>query len=290
MPRLRPAALFAVLLTGALLWGGPPAHAQDRGQTVPRVSPNASVSQTVGVTTVEITYGRPHVRDREIFGALVPFGEVWRTGANEATTISFSTPVRVEGQSLPAGTYGLFTIPGPDTWTLIFNEQAEQWGAYKYDDSTDALRVDTAPTSAPTHEMMTFTFTDVTDSTATVQLLWDETRVPFDIAVNTIDVLRRRASEEVPSATEWQTPLRYVVYALENEVLLDEALGWAQRSIELDERYGNLRMKAEVHAALGQYDAAVTAGEAALAKAEAQDDPPGGVEELRGSVDRWASQ
>jgi len=113
----------------------------DRENTVPRVSPNALVGQTIGVTEVRIAYGRPSVRGRKIFGGLVPFDEVWRTGANEATTISFSTPVRIEGTSLDAGTYSLFTIPGPETWTLIFNSEPEQWGAYNYDSSKDILRV-----------------------------------------------------------------------------------------------------------------------------------------------------
>ena len=281
----------AVLSTAlALLICGSPSAAQERGNAVPRVSPNATVGQTIGVSKVEIAYSRPSARGREIFGGLVPFGEVWRTGANEATTISFSTPVRIEGNALEAGTYGFFTIPGPDQWTLIFNETAKQWGAYNYDSSTDALRVQVEPESASAREMMTFSFHDVTDSTATVALRWSETRVPFKIAVNTTSVLRSRADEMMADASDWRAPIPYVGYALENDVLLDEALAWINRSIELEERFGNLRMKANVLAATGQYAQAVETGTAALSKAEDMDESPNGVEELRNQIETWKSE
>lgn len=281
----------AVLSTAlALLICGSPSAAQERGNAVPRVSPNATVGQTIGVSKVEIAYSRPSARGREIFGGLVPFGEVWRTGANEATTISFSTPVRIEGNALEAGTYGFFTIPGPDQWTLIFNETAKQWGAYNYDSSTDALRVQVEPESASAREMMTFSFHDVTDSTATVALRWSETRVPFKIAVNTTSALRSRADEMMADASDWRAPIPYVGYALENDVLLDEALAWINRSIELEERFGNLRMKANVLAATGQYAQAVETGTAALSKAEDMDESPNGVEELRNQIETWKSE
>ena len=281
----------AVLSTAlALLICGSPSAAQERGNAVPRVSPNATVGQTIGVSKVEIAYSRPSARGREIFGGLVPFGEVWRTGANEATTISFSTPVRIEGNALEAGTYGFFTIPGPDQWTLIFNETAKQWGAYNYDSSTDALRVQVEPESASAREMMTFSFHDVTDSTATVALRWSETRVPFKIAVNTTSALRSRADEMMADASDWRAPIPYVGYALENDVLLDEALAWINRSIELEERFGNLRMKANVLAATGQYAQAVETGTAALSKAEDMDESPNGVEELRDQIETWKSE
>jgi hypothetical protein len=162
-----------------------PAGAQDRidrGNEEARVSPNAAVSQTIGTTEVRLTYGRPSVKGREIFGGLVPYGEVWRTGANEATTVSVTSDVMIEGEPLSAGTYSLYTIPGKEQWTLIFNNVAEQWGT-DYDESKDALRVKVSPESAPTHEMMTFTFEQVTAKKGTCVLYWNETRVPFEIQV-----------------------------------------------------------------------------------------------------------
>jgi len=157
-----------------------PALAQERGSEEARVSPNAAVSQTIGTTEVRITYGRPQVNGRTIFGDLVPYGDVWRTGANEATTISFSSDVTVEGEPLSAGTYSLYTIPGKDTWTIIFNNVANQWGT-DYDKSKDALRVQVSPESAPEREMMTFFFENVTDTSGTCVLHWADVRVPVEI-------------------------------------------------------------------------------------------------------------
>ena len=172
-----PLLLFAAVLTA-------PAAAQERSNEEARVSPNAAVSQTIGTTEVRITYGRPSVNDRTVFAedGLVPFGEVWRTGANEATTISVSDDVTVQGESLSAGTYSIYTIPGPDTWTLIFNDVANQWGT-EYDEGEDVLRVEATPESGPQVEMMMFYFENVADGAGTGVLHWNETRVPFEIEV-----------------------------------------------------------------------------------------------------------
>ncbi len=159
-----------------------PGMAQERGNEEPRTSPNAAVSQTIGTTEVRITYGRPQVKGREIFGALVAYGEVWRTGANEATTFSVSSDITIEGEPLPAGTYSLYTIPGADQWTLIFNNVADQWGT-NYDQNEDALRVQVSPESATSREMMTFLFEEVTARRGTCVLHWADVRVPFDIRV-----------------------------------------------------------------------------------------------------------
>ncbi len=182
-PILRPFRfLLPLLVLGTVL--GSPALAQERGNDEVRVSPNAAVSQTIGTTEVRLTYGRPSMNGRTIFAddGLVPYGEVWRTGANEATTISVASDVMIEGEPLSEGTYSLYTIPGPDTWTIIFNNTANQWGT-SYDESEDALRVEVSPKSAPTREMMTFLFTNVSETSGTCVLHWNETRVPFTIEV-----------------------------------------------------------------------------------------------------------
>ncbi len=173
------AVFFLLLFLPALV---APATAQERGNEEARVSPNAAVSQTIGTTQVRITYGRPQVKGRTIFGELVPYNEVWRTGANEATTFSVSSDVTIEGEPLSAGTYSLYTIPGPDTWTIIFNNVANQWGT-NYDESEDALRVEVSAESAPPREMMTFLFEEVTDTAGTCVLHWAEVRVPFEIQI-----------------------------------------------------------------------------------------------------------
>jgi hypothetical protein len=170
------AGLFVLLLNL-------PAMAQKRAANETRISPNASVSQTIGTTVVSIYYGRPAVRTRKIFGQLVPFNKVWRTGANEATVITFSDDVLIEGEKLKAGKYGLFTIPGKDQWTLIFNNVPTQWGAFNYESAKDALRVKVEPKKGQHVEQLMFYFKDITSDSATVVLHWDETKVPFTIEV-----------------------------------------------------------------------------------------------------------
>ena len=149
-----------------------------------RVSPNAGVMQTIGTTMVHIMYGRPSVNDRDIFGGLVPYDEVWRTGANEATTITFSSDVTIEGQPLAAGTYGLFTLPTADSWTFIFNNTADQWGAFDYDSEEDALRVTVQPTHEFEVEQMGFWFDEVSATSAKAVLGWAGTMVAFEIGVS----------------------------------------------------------------------------------------------------------
>lgn len=158
-------------------------HAQERGGEDPRVSPDAAVSQTIGLTEVSVTYGRPGVRDRDIFSidGLVPFDQVWRTGANEATTITFSDDVRVEGEPIQAGIYGLFTIPQEDQWTIIFNRIANQWGAYDYDEAEDVLRVEVTPEESHYVDQMMFYFENITEESGNLVFHWDDTKVPVTI-------------------------------------------------------------------------------------------------------------
>ena len=157
------------------------AFAQERGNQEPRVSPNAAVSQTIGTTQVRITYGRPSVNDRTIFGGLVPFGEWWRTGANESTAITFSDDVMVEGEKIEAGTYSLYTVPGEDEWTVIINSKLS-WGT-QYDKSQDVARVTVDYESGQQMEQFMIYFQNVTNNSAECVLHWDTTKVPFTIKV-----------------------------------------------------------------------------------------------------------
>ena len=286
------AALALLALAAAIALAPPAAHAQPQRSTqLPRVSPNAAVSQTVGVTDVHITYGRPSVNDRDIFGGLVPYGEVWRTGANEATTITVSNDVQIEGQSLKAGTYGFFTVPGREAWTLIFNETAEQWGAYEYDQSQDALRVEVEPQEAPhPHEQMGFHFGSVTDSSATAALVWDETRVPFRIETNTSAHVRTRAEAAAENAEDWRAPLRYAAYALENDLYPEAALDWVNRSMALAENFQNTALKARLLASMERYEDARRFAERAMTRAEEGNGTPQGLEQFEEQVAGWPSR
>ena len=153
-----------------------------RDNSEARVSPNASISQTIGNAVVSIEYSRPSVKGRDVFGGLQPYGEVWRTGANEATTIVIPKDAKVEGQDLPAGVYALFTIPGETEWKVVFNSTAKQWGHFKHDASADVLSVSVEPQEAHHAEMFHFGFGDVTSSAATLYIHWATTKVPVKIA------------------------------------------------------------------------------------------------------------
>lgn len=155
--------------------------AQERANDEPRVSPNAKVSQTVGTTDITITYGRPAVDDRTIFGDLVPYDEVWRTGANESTALVVSDDVTIEGNKLEAGTYSIYTIPGEDEWTVIIND-IMSWGT-EYDEAGDVIKFTVEPEEADFREQLMFYFEDVTEESATIALHWDTVKVPFTIKI-----------------------------------------------------------------------------------------------------------
>jgi hypothetical protein len=158
--------------------------AQGQNNQKPAASPACTLKQRVGLTDIEIVYSRPGVKNRKIFGGLVPYGEVWRTGANAATQISFSKPVKLNGADVPAGTYSLFTIPGETEWTVILNKTVKQWGAFKYDEKADFVRVKATPvTLAEPVETFTIDINDIRDDSATLNLIWDKTRVPVKLTV-----------------------------------------------------------------------------------------------------------
>ena len=184
MKRLPKAVLPLVLLAAAL-----PATGQTPPLNLPQPSPEASVGQTVGLTEISIHYHRPAVNKRKVWGELVPYGEVWRAGANENTTFTVSSPVKVEGNALAAGTYGLHMIPTEKEWTVVFSKISSAWGSFSYDPKEDALRVTVTPTKAPFEERLSYSFADPSNRAATMVLHWEETAVPVHIEVDTPSVV-----------------------------------------------------------------------------------------------------
>jgi Protein of unknown function (DUF2911) len=261
------------------------AIAQQPALSFPRLSPNASVSQTIGITEVTLHYSRPGVKERKIWGGLVPYGQVWRTGANENTTISFSTPVTIEGHALPAGLYGLQTIPGENEWTIIFSKDAALWGAFSYKQEDDALRVQVKPSTADFQERMGFELDDLTDTSAKVVLRWEKLSVPFTLQVDTPKLV----DEAAKNALRWQTSLQAANYCLQNDTCLDDAARWIDSSIALEPTFANLRTKALLLAKKNDYKGAVTAGEKALAAGKAMTQPPQAqqVSDLEKSIADW---
>ena len=194
----------------------------------PVASPAATLKQRVGLTDIEVTYSRPSMRGRKIFGSLEPYGKVWRTGANNATKVTFSTAVKFGGTDVPAGTYALFSIPGPDEWTVILNKVPAQWGAYSYDAKNDVARVKAVPArlAAPV-ETFAIGFSDLaSESAATFTLTWENVLVPVKIEVDVAGVLVPQL-EAVMSAPEGKKPyLSAAMFYYENNLDLDKALAW----------------------------------------------------------------
>ena len=158
-----------------------------QGIETPRASPKASVTQIIGVCTVTVNYSRPSVRNRKIFGDLVPYGKVWRAGANEATTISFNYPIQIGGKQIPSGTYGLFMIPNEQEWTIILNKDWNQWGAYNYNEADDIVRVGVVPKNDGNIEMCIYSFVDVDKTKGVLRLQWENVKVDIEIGTETHD-------------------------------------------------------------------------------------------------------
>ena len=247
------------------------AHAQSVILDLPRASQRAVVTQRIGITDVSISYHRPLVNKRKIWGGVVPYGDVWRAGANENTTIAFTDPVNVEGKTLPKGTYGLHMIPGENEWTLIFSKNSTSWGSFTYDQKEDALRVAVKPQPADFHEALTYDFDDVKPDSSIVTLRWEKVAVPFKVAVNLNDVVQQSLNQQLRGLAQytwfgWDDAATYLV---DNKGNLDEALKYSNNSIQNEERYENLFTKSRILGALGRKDEANGAKNKALAKANA---------------------
>lgn len=260
--RLLPAFVLAVLVTA-------PLRAQNRTLTTPELSPRARVEQTVGLTELSVDYHRPAVRGREVWGALVPFGEVWRAGANENTVFETSTDIQIQDQALPAGRYGLHAIPDEDTWTIIFSTMADAWGSYTYDPDEDALRVTVSPRSAPHAERLAYRFDAPEEDTVILVLHWAEVEVPVSIAVDTPGVVLASMERElrgIPGffAEGWN---QIAEYALDHNRRLGDALDWVEVSIQRQPSFANRMTKAGLLAALGQDREAAEVREDAFANA-----------------------
>ncbi len=269
MTRFRVLALAAVA-TAAALGTAASAVAQ---LDLPRVSPKATVAQTVGVTDVTVTYCRPSVKGRTIWGGLVPYDQVWRTGANEATTITFADDVTVDGNKLPSGTYGLFTIPGKDEWTIIFNKGAKQWGAYEYKQDQDALRIKVKPHGDEFRELLTVWFPAVGVDSATVAISWEKVTVPFTVNVDTTGKVMAAARKAIAEAKpdDWRTPYRAASFCLDNNVNLTDAKAWLDKSVSVKETMANLSGQARLLAMQGDKSGAIALAKKAITVGKAAD-------------------
>jgi hypothetical protein len=239
---------------------------------LPRPSPMQTITQAVGLTDITICYSRPGVKGRSIWGTLVPYGQVWRTGANEATTIQFSTDVTVGGKQLPAGTYSLHTIPGKDSWTIVLNSDKNLWGSFGFDPAKDLLRFEAKPKAAPFTEWLTFDFADVNPETAKIVLRWEKIAVPFQVTTGTAARAMGNISNAMASAAadDWRTPYTAASYAFEQGDTAN-ATAWLEKSLTAKKTMAALWLKARMQAKAGNKSEAMKTANAALALAGPDD-------------------
>jgi hypothetical protein len=259
-------------------------------QDLPRPSPKGSISQTVGLTDISITYSRPGVKERTIWGGLVPYNKLWRTGANEATKIAFSDDVKINGQPLSAGTYSVFTIPTETEWTIIVNKNTQLWGTNEYDEKEDALRIQVKPQPADFAERMSFIFTDLKDNSATVALHWEKLMVPFtvevDVHARAMANIQKAMAEAEPD--DYLTPYRSANYCLNSDTDLEQALEWINKSVSLKETYFNTSVQARLYAKLGKHKEAIAAAEKSIQLVKANDSDAD-TSELEKMIAEWKS-
>jgi hypothetical protein len=220
---------------------------------LPRPSPGAKVSQQIGLTEVTVDYSRPGVKGRKIWGGVVPFDKLWRTGANQATKISFSRDVTFGDKAVPAGTYALFTIPTKGAWTVILNKKADQAGTGQdYKAADDVARIQVQPkASATSLERMEFTFSDLADDHASLDLEWEKLRVSVPIKAGT----GAQALANIKNALDssWRTYASAARYMLESTKDYDTGLRYIDQSLALKEDWFNVWIKASLLASKGNY-------------------------------------
>lgn len=273
---------LVVTALAAALFMPLPARSQGLSRPPDGDNQHARVSQWIGLVEVTVDYHSPDVhapdgRDRagHIWGELVPYGLSdlgfrdckecpWRAGANENTTVSFSHGVRIEGQPLAAGTYGLHMIPGRESWTLIFSRNSTSWGSFSYDPKEDALRVTVKPAESEHHEWLTYEFTDRQPDKATCSLKWEKLAIPFTISVPNISELyfaqiqNEMRNEQSFTWVNWE---RAAQFCLSNKLHLDQGLVWAQGAVTTpffgEANFTTLKTLAQLQIANGKKDLAM---------------------------------
>lgn len=259
---MRRFSLLLFMVTSVLVAQAPPL-------TLPDASPRAQVQQRVGLTDIEVTYHRPAVKGRKVWGGLVPYGKVWRAGADENTVVAFDTPIRVGGTTLPAGRYGLHMLPTATTWTVMFSSHSQGWGSYSYDPKEDVAKVTVTPVPTEATERLAFTFDDPSDKGVTLSLRWEQLRVPIPIEVDTKQVVVASLRNQVRGMGQFfpETWSGAAAWCVSHDTNLDEAMTWVDRSLAMKETYGGLRTKAALLEKEGDAKGAETLRVRALAVA-----------------------
>ncbi len=260
---------LALLLAAGLAAAQAPNQVQSVFVNLPEASQRAVAIQRLGTVDVTITYHRPLTYGRKVFGGIVPYGQVWRAGANESTTIEFSDKVSIDGHSLEKGIYGLHMIPTEKEWTIIFSNNSTQWGSFFYDQKEDALRITTTPASSEKQDALVYEFNDLKQDSTRVTLRWDRTAVSFPVKVNFVESALTSIRNQLRGAAafNWMSHNDATEWCLENKVNYEEASRWIDRSVTIEERFENLETKSRLLVALGKESEGKTVKEKAFAKA-----------------------
>lgn len=257
---------LALSLLAMVSFAGPRVHAQSALLNLPRDSQHSVVMQRIGITDITVNYHRPLVKGRTIWGKVVPYGEVWRAGANENTTVEFTDAVSVEGKPLEKGAYGLHMIPGENEWTVIFSKAHTSWGSFTYKEADDALRVTVKPQPSDFHEGLTYDFDDVKADSTVLTLRWDKLAVPIKIGVNVNEIVKQSLHNQLQGLAQytWEGWDDAGTYLVDHKFDLEEALQYEDTSVRTEERYDNLMTKARILDELGRKDDATVARNRAL--------------------------
>lgn len=259
-------------------------------QRLPQPSPPAKVEQIIGLTTVQVEYSRPSMKGRPIFGDLVPMGKVWRTGANQCTLLRTDGMMMVEGQKLSAGTYSVLTVPGEESWQVMFNRDTTLWGEDGYKDELNALvvKVMRDKNDRPV-ETFTIHFGDLKEDQATMFLSWENITVPVvmqaDSRAQAITNIQKAIEDPKAGFGTFHSSARF---CLDRGLMLKEALGWAQKSVTMEKKFWNLHTLAKLYAANGMYKEAIaTAEESMKLSQEAANE--GYVKMNKEGIEKWAA-
>lgn len=264
-----PARLFAgISLCAVLLLGNAALFAQTvqapelPQRRVPMISQGQMIKQVIGLSDITVTYHRPGVKGRTIWGGLLPYDQVWRAGANEPTLITFSDPVTINGTKLGAGTYRFLLIPGKTEWTLIFNTEVKNWGTI-YEEKYDSLKVKVQPVAIPHEEWLSFSLTDLTPTSARVVVAWEKLAVSFTAEFATLAKIESQVGD-------WRVLNQAARYGLAEKFSPEQAMVWVERSLVLNRTAANVRTKAELLAQKGNFKEAIALAEESIKLARTQ--------------------
>lgn len=228
---------YVALITLLIVAVGPDSVAQIK---LPAASSAQKVTQGLGINDVQLTYSRPSMRGRKVFGGLVPYGEVWRTGANNVSAITFAESVTIAGQEVPAGTYGILTIPNKNEWTIILSKNSQQWGSYSYSEDEDQLRFTVTPTTlSEAVETFTIDFSDVTTNSLRINIVWENTKVGFDVTVDQDAAIMASIDEAMKGEKKPYFPAAQYYY--NNDKDINKALEWVNEAEKANDKAPHIK-------------------------------------------------